>query len=309
MGEHRSSEIGPARCKQDSAYGGKPVTDDELAYRLHPNGIWVPCEPVSHREHEYDSANFDVLMRMQTRHFWYRGRHKFVLTAFRNAVNRFGVRRVSAVDLGGGCGGWIRYLLEHAPELVSHVALADSSLSALEFAGSVLGNSVSRYQVDLLRLGWVERWDVVFLLDVLEHIPRDEDVLRQIRGALRPGGLLFVTSPALPLFWSYNDELVGHQRRYRRGDFRQLAARVGLELVRTRYFLFFLSPLLLLSRMKRPPSGMTEQEKRRLLARTHRVPSWPLNAALALIFAAESPMGWYLPFPMGTSILAVLRKK
>lgn len=285
------------------------LTDHDSVYQRSVDGIWVPLKPVSHRESEYESANFDILMKMQTRHFWYRGRHKFVLSAFRETMKRFGMCHVSAVDLGGGCGGWIHYLLNHAPELVDRIALADSSLSALQFAGSVLDNGVSRYHTDLLRLGWVERWDVVFLLDVLEHIPRDEDALRQIQVALRPGGLLFVTTPALPLFWSYNDELAGHRRRYSRGDFRRLAARVGLESVRTRYFLFFLSPLLLLSRMKRPHPGMTEQEKRTLLANTHRVPACAVNEVLALIFAAESPMGWFLPFPMGTSILAVLRKK
>ena len=33
--------------------------------------------------------------------------------------------------------------------------------------------------------------------------------------ALKSGGLLFVTAPAFRQFWSYNDELVHHLRRYR----------------------------------------------------------------------------------------------
>lgn len=288
---------------------GRTVTNAELAYQRRRDGIWVPSEPVFHRESEYDSANFAILMQMQTRHFWYRGRHMFLLNALRQTVNRFGAGRRSAVDLGGGCGGWVRYLLEQAPGLVDELALADSSLSALEFAGSVLDHSVSRYHVDLLRLGWVERWDVVFLLDVLEHLSQDQDVLRQIQAALRPGGLLLVTTPALSLFWSYNDEFAGHQRRYGRRDFRTLAFDAGFRLVRTRYFMFFLSPLVVLSRMQRPPANMTHREKRDLLMRTHRVLAWPLNEALALAFAAETPLGWFLPFPFGTSILGVFRKE
>jgi 2-polyprenyl-3-methyl-5-hydroxy-6-metoxy-1,4-benzoquinol methylase len=289
--------------------GGGAVNYDELEYELQPDGILVPLEAVSHREEEYDPANFDILMRMQARHFWYRGRHRFLLAAFRGVVKRFGMRHLSVVDLGAGCGGWIRYLLEHAPELAYRVALADSSLAALRYAGSALGAPVSRYQVDLLRLGWVERWDVAFLLDVLEHIPQDEDVLRQVHRALRPSGLLLVTAPALASFWSYNDELVGHQRRYTHDDFRRLASNVGFELVRARYFMFFLSPLLSVSRMNRPRADITYEEKRALLMRTHRVPPWPVNEALALIFAAETPLGWFLPFPVGTSILGVFRKR
>jgi hypothetical protein len=29
------------------------------------------------------------------------------------------------------------------------------------------------HQIDLMNLGWRERWDVAFLLDVIEHLPDD----------------------------------------------------------------------------------------------------------------------------------------
>jgi hypothetical protein len=32
-----------------------------------------------------------------------------------------------------------------------------------------------RYQTGVLRLGWWDRWDTAFLLDVPEHIPGDAD--------------------------------------------------------------------------------------------------------------------------------------
>jgi len=88
--------------------------------------------------------------------------------------------------------------------------------------------------VDLLRLMWKERWDVAFLLDVLEHIPQDLEVLQQIRGSLRPGGLLILTALALNLFWTDNGVLAQHVRRYSRGDFQRLADNSGFELCLTR---------------------------------------------------------------------------
>jgi hypothetical protein len=42
--------------------------------------------------------------------------------------------------------------------------------------------------------------------------------------------------------------------------------------------------------------------------KTHRVPAAPVNALLSLAFCCETPLGHLLPFPWGTSILAVLRK-
>jgi SAM-dependent methyltransferase len=273
------------------------------------NGVFVPDAPVAHREEEYDPAGFDFLRDMQSRHFWYRGRHRFLLHAMKQALgrNRSGLK---GIDLGGGCGGWIEYLKARCPGVFDELALGDSSLRALGLAGEVVGSDVGKYQIDILCLHWRQRWDVAFLLDVLEHIPQDADALCQIREALRPGGLVFVTTPALNSFRTYNDDLARHVRRYSRGDFHRLAKQCGLEVCCTRYFMFFLSPLLLLSRMRSPDvKSMTEQEIREHLHRTHQVPCTPLNEVLSGIFSLETPLGHWLPFPWGTSVLAVLRRK
>jgi len=180
----------------------------------------------------------------------------------------------------------------------------------LTSAGEYLPPDVLRYQADLLDLQWNQRWDMIFLLDVLEHVPQDREALLQIRDALTPGGLLFITTPALRMFWTHNDEIVGHQRRYAKRDYRRLAAETGLELLDCRYFMFFLSPLLLASRvleaLKRP--WQTTRDPWQEIERTHRIPhpwiGWPLTA----IFSAETPLGHWVPFPWGTSVLAVLRR-
>jgi SAM-dependent methyltransferase len=178
---------------------------------------------------------------------------------------------------------------------------------ALTLAADVVGPDLKRYQTDLRRPLWRQRWDVAFLLDVLEHIPEDVEVLQAIRESLRPGGLLFVTTPALRWFWNYNDELAHHVRRYSRRDFACLAERCGLRLRFSRYFMFFLSPLLL--RWKRPAiETMTAEAIQDHLKRTHRTPAWPVNQVLRAIFSLETPLGVWLPFPWGTSILGVFQK-
>lgn len=284
----------------------------DSCFRRSTNEVLVPTSSVLHREEEYDPAGFDILRDMQQRHFWYKGRHRFLLHAVRGAVRSFARDRrgsLSALDLGGGCGGWLAYLLGREPHLFSEAALADSSLRALEDAREVIPANVKRYQIDVLQLPWTARWDVVFLLDVLEHIPQDVDVLMQIHKALRPGGYLFVTTPAFNAFRTYNDDLAHHVRRYVRRDFARLAAAARLELLRTRYFMFFLSPLLVMTRLKRPNiGGMTSKQIQAHLLRTHRVPMRPINSALSFIFGLETPLGCWLPFPWGTSILGVFRK-
>jgi SAM-dependent methyltransferase len=276
------------------------------------DGILVPTNPVTHRDDEYDPAGFASLRDMQASHFWYRGRHRFLLHAARKLVRTHGSssgRPLRAIDVGGGCGGWIAYLSKHAPDLFDELALCDSSLHALQMAGDVVGPDVARYQADLLNLPWSGDWDAVFLLDVLEHIPDDVDALGTVARAVRPGGLLFVTTPALRFFWSYNDDLAHHVRRYSRADVARLAKQCDLELRYSRYFMFFLSPLLYLSRHRGPNvATMTDAERRDLMRRTHAVPARPVNAALTSIFSLETPLGDWLPFPWGTSILAAFRQ-
>jgi SAM-dependent methyltransferase len=275
------------------------------------DGGWTtPCT-VTHREEEYGSQGFDILAAMQHRHFWYRGRHRFLLRAverhLRAAVN---CARPRVIDIGGGCGGWIAYLLAHSRLALAEAALADSSEKALLEARRFLPENVGRFQVDVLSLPWRSRWDAVFLLDVLEHIPDERRALQQLHQALTPGGKLFITVPALNCFWTWNDEAVGHQRRYAKADFRRLAEACGYRMLDTRYFMFFLSPLLLASRfaMSLRTAVRSREGQWELVSRMHRVPWWPVNGLCAAIFAFETPLGHWLPFPWGTSLLAVLER-
>jgi SAM-dependent methyltransferase len=288
------------------------VPAGETQYLLNAEGIHVPAFAVAHRDQEYDSQAFDVLLNMQARHFWYRGRHRFLLRSFQRHLRATAAGRTGglrAVDLGGGCGGWVNYLQARMGGDFQELALADSALDALQRARSILPANVTRYQIDLLRLGWRDRWDAAFLLDVLEHIPADAEALAQARAALQPGGLIFVTTPAFKFFWSYNDDFAHHVRRYTRADFARLAEQAGLRLLDARYFMFFLSPLLWLARGKRPAIDPADAAAvRAFLARTHRVPAAPVNALLGAIFAAETPLGHALRFPWGTSILGVFQK-
>jgi SAM-dependent methyltransferase len=288
--------------------GAKPLVHDP--YEQGADGISRPPRSVAHRDDEYPSEGFDELLAIQRRHFWYRGRHRFILHFTRQVVARLSSRqRLLGIDLGGGCGGWISYLHQHEPTRFEQLALADSSVRALQLAAPVLPERVRRYQIDLLDLQWEDRWDVAFLLDVLEHLDDDVGALRQIRSALRPGGCLIVTTPALERFRTPIDDMSQHVRRYTRADMATRAAAAGLELVTSRYFMFFLSPLLLLSRWHIPDADdLTPAQGREYLRRSSEVPPAPLNTVLAGVFSLETPVGDWIPFPWGTSVLAVFRR-
>ena len=70
-------------------------------YSRTEDGIQVPTTPVQHRDDEYPEDGFVTLWAMQERHFWYRGRHRFLLHALDRYLPR-GSGPLAAVDLGGG---------------------------------------------------------------------------------------------------------------------------------------------------------------------------------------------------------------
>jgi 2-polyprenyl-3-methyl-5-hydroxy-6-metoxy-1,4-benzoquinol methylase len=276
-----------------------------MDYTVTAQNIFTPSSPVAHRGSEYREDGFEVLLKMQRDHFWYRGRSRFIL----RALNKFCQKdNASAIDLGGGCGGWVQYLAERSERRFSELAMGDSCLPALVEARKFLDPNIALYHCDILNLGWKDSWDVVFLLDVIEHIPDDAEVLKAVSEIVRPGGLVFVTTPALNFFWSYNDDVGHHLRRYNKSDMKNLATNAGLELVDARYFMFLLSPLYLLARSRRV-MHLSEEEKLQLIIKQHQIPPAIVNSILSWVFGLERSLGYSLPFPWGTSILGVFRKR
>jgi len=267
--------------------------------------IYYPKIKVSHRPEEYDENGFNDLVKMQEHHFWYRGRHNFLLKSLNSSLDK-SANQLYGIDLGGGCGGWIQFLSRKSNKFTA-LAVGDSSEIALNYSSLFLPPEVTCVKIDLMNLQMNAFWDVAFLLDVIEHLTDDLGALEQAAMALRPGGLLFITVPALREFWSYNDEVAQHLRRYSVSDVDILAKKAGLIVKDMRYFNFFLSPAYYISRLGK--SNLTEHEKLLEAKKAHSVPSPLINEALAGIFNLEALVSPLIKFPWGTSVMGVFQKR
>ena len=61
-----------------------------------------------------------------------------------------------------------------------------------------------------------EKFDLIILADVLEHIQNDKLQLSRIYNLLAPDGLLLIYVPSCQFLFSTFDESIGHFRRYSR---------------------------------------------------------------------------------------------
>jgi SAM-dependent methyltransferase len=281
----------------------EPKDSDDEGFILDDGGFHIPRKAVAHREQDYDPATFASLADIQLAHFWHIGRNRLLLQALRH--HRADLRN-SAVDLGGGCGGWVAFLEQQSDRLFPDLGLADSSQQALTHAARMV-HRTRLYKVDLLALDWRERWDVAFLLDVIEHVDDDVRMLEQAARTLRPGGLLFVTVPALRGLWSAYDQAIGHKRRYTRQDLARVSMAAGLRTVDLRYFMCGLLPACWLQRhlLARRSASLTQDE---LVRAVHRIPARPVNALLTGIFTIESLLYPFLRVPIGSSLLGVFQR-
>lgn len=93
-----------------------------------------------------------------------------------------------AVDAGCGSGRVTAELVERLPE--GRVIAVDGSEAMVEKAKERLGERVEYLVSDLVELELPEPVDLVFSTATLHWIPDHDALFRQLRGALKPGGLL-----------------------------------------------------------------------------------------------------------------------
>jgi SAM-dependent methyltransferase len=85
-------------------------------------------------------------------------------------------------------------------------------------------------------------FDGIVLLNVLEHIERDEAALAHVARILKPGGVAVIEVPAGPGLYDVYDKLLFHHRRYSMRELLAKVQRSGLKVVARSHLGFFLYP-------------------------------------------------------------------
>ncbi len=155
------------------------------------------------------------------------------------------------------------------------------------------------------KIPFTSSYDLILILDVIEHLDDDLSALEALYYKLKPGGYLLVTVPAYQFLWSEHDEINHHKRRYRLKDLKHLVKKAKYQVSYGSYFNTFLFPLIAIVRSL---AKLLPKQNKHELSSDLVVPSKSVNKFLKWLFASERYLINKFSLPFGVSILLLARK-
>ena len=170
-----------------------------------------------------NNKEYEKLYKFEQFYWWHVGRRDILNFFLKKFLNKKGIQ---ILEIGCGTGGNLEILSN-----LSEVTGLDVSKYALDFC--------RKRGVNNLVLGRAEKtnfpsesFDLILMLDVLEHIKDDKKAIGETRRILKEGGYFLVTVPAYQFIWSEHDEILGHYRRYSISDFSKKLEEAGFDILK-----------------------------------------------------------------------------
>jgi ubiquinone/menaquinone biosynthesis C-methylase UbiE len=252
-----------------------------------------------------------LVVLQEDSHWWFATRTRAVLAYLDRYVGPGKDRQV--LDIGCGAANMTHHLRHYG-----HVVGVDNNPRPLRIAQQ---RGLETYEGTADDLPFSDgQFDLIAMLDTLEHIPADEQVLAECRRVLcspdsgrgRPGGRLLITSPAFMFLWSNNDTINMHRRRYTMHELTEKLTRQGFRTLRISYTNFFVFPMaaaLILLRRGRAEPELASPHFDDDAYQVEMEPAPPLvNGILTFAGKLEVALLRRMRLPFGTSVIAIAEK-
>lgn len=227
-------------------------------------------------------------------YWWFRNKRRLVYQWLARYVRPGG----ALLEVGSGGG----YLSAELHARGWRVTSADCWPAAAAFARD---RGVPRAMAFDAGVAWPLRdasFDVIVMLDVVEHLADDVLVMKEVRRVLRPGGYAIVSVPAYPWLFSAWDTYNQHYRRYTARSLCKAARDAGLGVRETGYWNLISLPPAILLRLRDRWRGVTLEHAE--------YPPVSAGVDRALVLWGRCEAAWlrWLPLPAGLSAYAILHR-
>ena len=234
---------------------------------------------------------FDRMAALDQTHWWYVARRRILADLIAREIKP--PSRARILEIGCGTGHNFPVL-----EKFGSVEALEVDAPARAIASERLGYPVGDAPLPDLPGVPDASYDLIALLDVLEHIEGDLAALASIKAKLKPGGRILITVPANEWMWSAHDTVHHHFRRYNPASLRKVAGEAGLKVDLLTHFNTLLFPLAAAVRIAGKLTNREDADDAQ--------PPAPLNAIFTGLFGLERHLIGRVPLPFGVSLAVVL---
>ena len=243
-----------------------------------------------------DAEAYKEMIALQKEHWWFVARRDVIRSLMKMQMDESSTSKV--LEIGCGVGGNVGLLSQWG-----HYCGIDMHKPAIDYCAE----EFPQFEFQCTRVEDIsqefssDKFDSVYILDVLEHIHDQVAILKSVQNYLSHDGKILLTVPAFQFLWSPHDEFVHHVRRYTKDGLRKVLESAGYKVERISYFNSILFPLALIQRL-----GMRLLKKK--LSTHLSTPPKIVNWLFKVIFTQEAWILKYTNLPVGLSVVAVVSK-
>jgi SAM-dependent methyltransferase len=168
-----------------------------------------------------DEKHLSELCLKEANYWWHVNRRQLLLSF----LDRRNLSKCRILEVGCGGGLLSSLLLQAGADVVS----ADILTNAIRAARRKGGIKVLAFDAGHPWPFAPHSFEIIIMLDVLEHIENDVGCLYEVRRVLRKDGRAVLSVPAHQFLFSSWDKVVGHYRRYSKARLRRIFSDVGLQ--------------------------------------------------------------------------------
>ena len=234
---------------------------------------------------------FERMLALENNHWWFVGRRKIISSAINNLSLPKKIRILEA-GCGNGCN---LSLLCNFGEVI---AFEKNDEAFIRAKSKKLGQIFKAELPYNLPKDIKKNFDLVVLLDVLEHIEEDNETLATLKSLMCDKASILITVPAYQWLYGQHDILHHHVRRYSKSSVKKKLNIFGFKIKYISYFNTLLFPFALVERIKQKLFPSLNEE-------ILNMPDKRVNYLLEKIFSFEANLLNKISFPFGLSLIVV----
>ena len=224
-----------------------------------------------------------------SKHWWFQARKEIIKEIIKKKFNK----KISILDFGSGSGVNLDMLSQFGFVNIYEPHSDTKKYLKLKYKDKKKFKILSKIKK--------QKFDLVILADVLEHVKKDKEVIKKLNNNLKKSGHILITVPAYQFLFSLKDVTLGHFRRYNKVQILRLFKR--FEIIKLTYFNFFLfipiSFIIIFFKIF----------KINFINKVEKAPNQYINKILFYIFLIERKIIKILDLPFGISLLGLFKKR